>query len=80
MVNNGYIPRSFKVKAGVPVELNLESNGVYSCAAAFTMRQFGVREFLQPTDKRTVAFTPKDKGRFVYSCSMGMYTGVMEVI
>lgn len=80
ILNNGYLPNSFTVKKGIPVELTLKSNGVYSCALAFTMRQFGINEFLEPVDQRVVKLTPTKTGAYVFSCSMGMYTGVMKVV
>lgn len=80
VVNNGYLPNRFTVKAGVPVELTLKTNGIYSCATSFTFRAFGIYENLKPTDTKVFTFTPEKKGRYTYSCSMGMYSGVMEVI
>lgn len=76
----GYVPDYFKVKRGIPVELTLETNEVYSCASAFVFREFGIRTMLKPTDRQTFSFTPTKPGKFIYSCSMGMYSGVMEVI
>ena len=78
--SRGYNPRLVQVQQGVPVELTLESNGVYSCALAFVFREFGINTFLDSTDRQTFTFTPTKKGRFTYTCSMGMYSGVMEVI
>lgn len=78
--SRGYSPTEFTVKAGVPVELQLESNGAYSCATSFTFRKFNVFTQLKPNDSKTIAITPTEKGNFTYSCSMGMYTGVMHVI
>ncbi|MDP3964857.1 MAG: sulfite exporter TauE/SafE family protein [bacterium] len=76
----GYKPNRIKVKAGVPVELTVETNDVYSCASAFTFRQFGIYALLEPTDSETFRFTPTKKGQYVFACSMGMYTGTFEVI
>ncbi len=78
--NNGYSPTQLYVKAGTPVELSLESKGVYSCATSFTLRKFNIFTQLQPNDKKVLAFTPTEKGNFTYSCSMGMYTGVIHVL
>lgn len=78
--NNGYNPRYFQVRAGVPVRLTLISNKVYSCALAFVFDEFGIDTFLDSTDSEQFTFTPTKKGQFTYSCSMGMYSGVMEVI
>jgi sulfite exporter TauE/SafE len=80
VVNNGYRPNYFRVKKGIPVELTLKSNNTYSCALSFVFREFGIREFLESTDLRTVTFTPTKTGKYIFSCSMGMYTGTMEVI
>jgi sulfite exporter TauE/SafE len=78
--NSGYSPKYFKVKAGEPVELTLVSNNVRSCALSFVFKAFNIRAILKPTDKQTFTFTPTQPGRFTYSCSMGMYSGTMEVV
>ena len=78
--NNGYQPRYLKVKSGTPVELTLKSHDTYSCAVAFVFNEFGIDTFLGPTDSQTFTFTPTKPGRYQFSCSMGMYTGIMEVV
>ncbi len=78
--NQGYSPNYVQVQAGVPVQLTLQSNETYSCALAFVMREFGINTFLEATDTQTFTFTPTKPGKYTYTCSMGMYTGVMEVI
>jgi len=79
--NGGYSPRYFRVQSGVPVELTLETDGqVYSCATAFTFKAFDIYEVLKPVDTKVHKFTATKKGKYTYSCSMGMYSGVMEVI
>jgi len=80
VLSNGYQPRYIQVKSGVPVEMTLESNNVYSCALAFVFKEFGINTFLESTDTKSFVFTPTKKGRYTFSCSMGMYTGIMEVI
>lgn len=81
ITNRGYSPRTFKVQKDVPVELTLETKGqVYSCATAFTFKAFDISEFLGPTDSKVKKFTPSKKGIFTFACSMGMYSGTMEVI
>lgn len=77
----GYTPKYFRVKAGVPVELTLATDGaVYSCATAFTFKAFDIYDVLKPIDSKVHKFTATKKGKYTYSCSMGMYSGVMEVI
>ena len=80
IIYNGYRPNYFRVKKGIPVELTLKSNGIYSCALYFVFREFGVKAFLESTDLKTITFTPTKTGKYIFSCSMGMYTGTMEVI
>ncbi len=77
--NDGYVPNRFKVKAGIPVELTLQTNNNYTCASYFYFKEFGVRLQLGPTDRKSATFTPTKKGKYQFSCAMGMYTGIMEV-
>ncbi len=78
--NNGYSPRKLTVKQGDNVELHLITKNTYSCSLAFTLPAFGIDEMLEPTGEKVVTFTANKKGRFTYTCSMGMYTGVLEVL
>ncbi len=78
--NDGYSPQYFQVKVGVPVELTLNADEVYTCASSFTFQKYKIFEQLKPNESKTVTFTPTEKGKFTFSCSMGMYKGVMEVI
>ena len=78
--NSGYSPKYFKVKVNQPVELILISRNVRSCALSFVFKAFNIRAMLKPTDKQTFTFTPTKTGSYTYSCSMGMYSGTMEVV
>lgn len=78
--NQGYSPNYIRVKKNLPVELTLTSKGAYSCASAFVFRKFKIQAFLEPVDRETFTFTPTETGKFVFTCSMGMYSGIMEVI
>lgn len=79
ITSGGYSPNYLKVNAGQPVNLNLQSKGAYSCALAFRIPSLGVSQNLQPNDQKIITFTPP-KGKTSFSCSMGMYTGVIEAI
>lgn len=76
----GYHPKHVFAKAGIPVELTISSDGVYSCSLAFQIPAFNISVWLDSTDSRTVSFTPTEPGRYTYTCSMGMYTGTLEVL
>lgn len=78
--NNGYLPKYFTVKKDIPVELTLSSGTVYSCAQSFIFREFKINTVVKANSSEKFTFTPTEKGKFTFSCSMGMYSGVMEVI
>ncbi len=78
--NYGYDPQRLTVRKGIPVELTVQSNGIYSCSYDFVFRKFNIHAFLEPTDSRTFTFTPQETGQYTFACLMGMYSGVMEVI
>lgn len=80
VTNHGYEPKKLTVIAGKPVELTLESKETYSCALSFILPQFNIVVDLNPTDTKKVTFTPTRKGTYTFSCSMGMYSGTLEVI
>jgi sulfite exporter TauE/SafE len=78
--NNGYSPNYIKVKKNIPVKLTLISKDTYTCALSFVFKEFGIKTFLEATDTQTFQFTPTKSGKFNFTCSMGMYTGTMEVL
>lgn len=80
ITNAGYNPKYFRVKINQPVTLTLKSSNVRSCALSFVLKAFNIRAILKPTDQQVFTFTPTKAGRYTYSCSMGMYSGVMEVV
>jgi sulfite exporter TauE/SafE len=76
--NSGYRPRVVHAKAGVPVQLRLVSQGVYSCALAFIIPSLGVEEYLEPTGEKVIDIPAQEKDAQVpFSCSMGMFTGMI---
>lgn len=78
--SNGYSPDYIKVKAEVPVQLTLQTKDTYSCASSFILKAFDIKVQLGPNDSKTVSFIPTKKGKYQFTCSMGMYTGTLEVI
>jgi uncharacterized protein len=80
ITSHGYAPNYFRVKNNQPVTLTLKTQDVFSCASAFRIPSLGISQNLGPNDSRTITFTPTQKGKIQFNCSMGMYTGIMEVI
>jgi hypothetical protein len=77
---NGYNPTYLQLKSGVPVKLNLVTPGGLSCTSIFRIPQLGIQVSLQPTSNQLLQFTPTQRGRITYTCGMGMYSGIMDVI
>ncbi|MDO8429316.1 MAG: sulfite exporter TauE/SafE family protein [Candidatus Daviesbacteria bacterium] len=76
----GYAPNYIRVKKGLPVSIKLTSKDAYSCASAFRIPSLGIAKNLKANETQTITFTPDNTGRILFSCSMGMYTGIIEVI
>ncbi|WP_448335255.1 urease accessory protein UreH domain-containing protein [Bellilinea sp.] len=76
--NEGYEPALIHARADVPTRLRLISKDVYSCSLAFTVPSLGIQELLKPTGRMEIEIPPQKSGtRLVYTCSMGMYGGVI---
>lgn len=80
ITSKGYSPNYLKVKQGIPVNLSIESKDAYNCASAFRIPSLKIAKNILPNTTETVQFTPQKKGKIAFTCSMGMYTGVIEVI
>lgn len=80
IASGGYTPNYFKVKKGSPVTLKLTSRDAYSCASAFRIPSLGISRNLQANESQMLTFTPTEKGQITFTCSMGMYRGIIDVI
>lgn len=76
----GYSPREFTVKNNEPVSVTINSKNNRSCARAFSIPSLGISKLLPENGSERVTFTPTSPGRLAFSCSMGMYTGVINVV
>ncbi len=75
----GYVPNRLIVKRGVPVKWVITSTYPYSCASFLVVRQLGITKALQEGGN-IIEFTPDTTGQIQFSCSMGMYRGVITVV
>lgn len=75
----GYHPSVLPtLRKGVPARMIVDSKESYTCASSLVIPQFGIRRQLQP-GQNIIDFTPKKDGTLPFSCSMGMYRGVINV-
>ena len=77
--NNGYEPNSFTIQKNLPVKWVIDAQAPYSCASIILLPQYNIRQSLA-AGENTIEFTPTATGQTRFSCSMGMYTGVFNII
>lgn len=76
--NQGYFPKTLRAKANAPISLNLVTDKTYSCARDFVIPALGYYELLPDTGKVVVNIPAQAPGtRMFFTCSMGMYTGLI---
>ncbi len=81
ITNNGYVPNNLDIKAGEEITLTIKNDNAYSCAQAFTIPKFGIEKIVPPGTQEVVKFTaPDDLGKIAFTCSMGMYRGVLNIV
>lgn len=72
-----YTPQNIVVEAGKPVKL-IKGATLSGCATHVLQPELGIdANFVR---KSEYVFTPKEKGEYVISCSMGMYKGKITVV
>ncbi|MBI2021874.1 sulfite exporter TauE/SafE family protein [Candidatus Daviesbacteria bacterium] len=76
----GYSPNFIRVKSGLPVKLNLATQGGLGCTSSFRIPKLGISRELYSKGSDSVEFTPQNKGKLTWTCSMGMYFGTIEII
>jgi sulfite exporter TauE/SafE/copper chaperone CopZ len=75
----GYIPNSLQVEVNRPVRWVINSTNPYSCASSLVVPSLKINKRLE-LGENIIEFTPTQTGTIRFACSMGMYTGVIEVI
>ncbi len=78
VANNGYQPEVTRARPGQPFQLALVTRETYSCARAFVIQSLGIEKMLPATGTITIDIPAQRAGsKLFYSCSMGMYSGVI---
>ena len=78
MKSNVYDP--ITVKAGIPVKwtITADADALNGCNNPVTIPKYGIQKKLVPGDN-VIEFTPSQEGDIVYTCWMGMISGVIHV-
>lgn len=81
VTSSGYYPNYIRVKKNQPVTITLVGKDAYSCASAFRIPSLRLGVNLKSAnDVQKITFTPTKTGEILFTCSMGMYTGIIEVL
>jgi uncharacterized protein len=76
--NQGYFPQTLKAIANKPIKLSLVTNKTYSCARDFVIPALNFYKLLPDTGTVAVDIPAQPSGtRLFFTCSMGMYTGMI---
>lgn len=75
----GYEPAAAVVEAGTPVRWEIDSVSA-GCASALVAPHVQASTVLLEPGVNVLEFTPTEPGRLHYTCAMGMYRGVIDVI
>lgn len=75
----GYIPDRLEVEVGRPVRWVITSTNSYSCASSLIVPSLKINKRLE-AGENIIEFTPTQTGSIRFACSMGMYSGVIEVL
>lgn len=76
---SGYSPNEFTIEKGKKVKWIINSTNPFSCASSIVMPKYGISKYLKKGEN-IIEFTPTELGQIPFSCSMGMYRGVFNVV
>jgi uncharacterized protein len=74
-----YSPSRVQVQAGLPTKLTLRTNGNRECTSGFVIPAMNLERTLPETGDTEIDLGKPAAGRIDYTCSIGMYRGVIEV-
>jgi sulfite exporter TauE/SafE len=78
--SSGYAPRFFSVPRGEKITINLVNQGGSGCQQAFTIPKLNIQKIIPVSGSGSVSFVaPNQKTQLAFTCSMGMYTGIISV-
>jgi len=77
-ISRGYSPNKFTIKKDIPVKWIISATDPYSCASSIMIPSLNIRKNLR-AGENIIEFTPREAGRLIFSCGMGMYVGVFNV-
>jgi uncharacterized protein len=79
VLNSGYQPNRLTAPAGQPIQLVMVSKNVQSCSRAFVIPSLNLYKLLPATGETVLNLPAQAAGSSLqFTCSMGMYNGVIN--
>ena len=75
----GYTPNRLTLKAGIPTNLSFVTNNTQGCTRAITFPTLKIQKVLPQTGTTEVNLPALAAGKVPFTCSMGMFTGTIDV-
>lgn len=79
VVDGGYKPERISIPFGQKTKLIFERKDSSTCLEEVVLADFKVRKFLPLNGKTVIEINPNKKGKFDFSCGMGMFHGKLIV-
>lgn len=77
--SSGYSPNTFTLKKDIPVRWQINGENTFGCQAFLVVPKLGIQKTIA-AGQNLIEFTPTEEGTINFSCGMGMYRGVMNVV
>jgi hypothetical protein len=74
-----YTPSLVSVKAGAPVRVTFHTDGIRGCTRGVVFPSLNIDQGLPRSGSTAIDLGRLPAGRLVYTCSMGMYHGAIDV-
>lgn len=75
--STSYSPARLRAAAGAPTTLLLKTAGTEGCTRAFVIPSLGIQKILPATGETRIDLGELPRGDLRFTCSMGMYSGVI---
>jgi hypothetical protein len=79
VLSTSYEPGYFTAESGKPLRIRLVTNNTFGCTRAFTIPAYNIQQLLPETGETVIDLPALAKGDVTFTCSMGMYGGVISV-
>lgn len=80
VLNAGYEPYNLSLRSGIPTNVKLVTNKTQGCSRAIVFPTLNIQKILPETGETIVELPALARGKIPFSCSMGMFSGTIEVI